>query len=550
MKVILLRLLSVASFLPYQVIVDGAHVERVIGVRDGSGQCICSMEIAHTYFPARSVEQLQSDFYNLTSYLQDQLNMIYNNQAHLTTTKTNLTNLSVRVKYAKAFGTHVDLDFQKLITDIHTVVSLANNISKNATTEDTKDMINDLIKKVNTMNTVVTTMEKYDKNNIMTAQREIISLRQKLQECEEAIALVTGTPAKSGPSSIGKCEHGGLLKVGSPQLVKLNWKGMNFKAGSWGKDFALGTKLRDHYWVFPLNKDERTLENYRLYSSYKRLLLYTPIREYTLKVGSKGVCDGCGQGAGVVFFNGSFFYNCFDSRALCKADPFSMRVSREDLEDPDPASFNNWFSYKGVKYQDIDLAGDEKGLWMIHATTTSNGKLVIKKVDPETLEVGMPWITSQTKDTLTNSFMICGVLYGTKRKNSTHEEIHFMYDTSNSRERNIQILLEKPLPTVQSLNYNPNDQKLYMFNDGYLVRYDVTFKAATAKRDGEVVAATEEHQDSAAESKEEPPRSVGDQQLDLANEEGSRADEEENSSPIPVIRREAITARGHLVGSQ
>ncbi|XP_072841407.2 olfactomedin isoform X1 [Pogona vitticeps] len=540
MTVILLQLLSVASFLPYQLIVDGGHVERVIGVRDGSGQCICSMEIAHTYFPARSVERLQSDYYNLTNYLQDQLNMIYNNQARLSTTKTNLTDLNVRVKYVKAFGTHVDLNFQRLISDIHTVVSLAHNISKNATTDATKEMISDLITKINTMHTVVTTMEKSDKNNIITAQREIMALRQKLQECEEAIALSSGTPAVSGPSSIGKCDHDGLLKVGNPQLVKLNWKGMKFKAGSWGKDFALGTKFKDYYWVFPMNQDERTLEKYRLYASFKKLLLYTPIREYTLNINSQTVCDGCGQGAGVVFFNGTFFYNCLDSRALCKADPFSMRISREDLEDPDPASFNNWFSYQGVKYQDIDLAGDEKGLWMIYATTMSNGKLVIKKIDPETLEVGTPWITSQTKDSLSNSFMICGVLYGTKRKNSTHDEIHYMYDTSNSRERNIQILIEKPLPTVQSLNYNPNDQKLYMFNDGYLVFYDVTFRAPTAKRDGELVV-TEKHQDSAAEeqtgSREEQSSSVSDQQEDLTSGEGSRANDDENPSPLPVVRR-------------
>ena len=66
----------------------------------------------------------------------------------MSTTKTNLTDLNVRVKYVKAFGTHVDLNFQRLISDIHTVVSLAHNISKNATTDATKEMISDLITKV------------------------------------------------------------------------------------------------------------------------------------------------------------------------------------------------------------------------------------------------------------------------------------------------------------------------------------------------------------------------------------------------------------------
>ncbi|KAH0621236.1 hypothetical protein JD844_022321 [Phrynosoma platyrhinos] len=459
---------------------------------DASGQCVCIMELSDVTFPARKVEQMESDFYNLTNRLQEHLNQIYMNKNNVSTIMSNFTDLIKRVKYSKTFGTHVDLDFQKIISELHSVIKMAQNISKNAITNTTKDTINILIDQINDIQTIVATMETHDRNNIIAVQREIIALREKLQECEEAIASGNAVPNVTKSTPIGKCDHDGLLKVSDPVLVKLNWKGPDFKGGAWGKDFALGTKTPDHYWVFPLNKDERTLENYRLYSSYRKLLLYSPVREYSLNIDNNPKCSDCGQGAGVVFFNGSFYYNCFDSRALCKADPFSMRTTREKIEDQDPASFNNWFSYKGVKYQDIDLAGDEKGLWMVHGSTLSNGKLVIRKVDPHTLKVGTPWITSQSKDSLSNSFMICGVLYATKRKNSTHEEIHFMYDTNKGQERNIKIFMEKPLPTVQSLNYNPNDQKLYMFNDGYLVSYNLTFMPRLSKRIGNVAAA--EHQ--------------------------------------------------------
>uniref|UniRef100_A0A8D2ISJ0 Olfactomedin-like domain-containing protein n=1 Tax=Varanus komodoensis TaxID=61221 RepID=A0A8D2ISJ0_VARKO len=395
--------------LSYQVIVESGHIQKVLGVKDASGQCICSMELAHVIFPARKVEQLESDFYNLTNHLQNNLNKVRGS------------------------------------------ISLCRDTGEFRT--------------INTIDTLVTKMEKYDRNNIITAQREVTTLRKKLEDCEE---IHSKTEKCSLYFPTGTCDRGMLIKVSAPVLVKLNWKGSEFKAGSWGKDFAMGTKFPDHYWVFPANKDERTLETYRLYSSYKKLLLYSPIREYTLNINSKPTCENCGQGGGVIFFNGSFFYNCFDSRSLCKADPFSMRVTQMELEDQDPASFNNWFSYKGVKYQDMDMAGDEKGLWMVHGSTLANGNMVIRKVDPETLKTGTPWITSQPKEKLSNSFMICGMLYATRRKNSTHEEIYYVYDTNTSQERNIQIYMEKPLPTVQSMSYNPNDQKLYMFNDAYL----------------------------------------------------------------------------------
>ncbi|XP_044294407.1 olfactomedin-like [Varanus komodoensis] len=542
-----------------QVIVESGHIQKVLGVKDASGQCICSMELAHVIFPARKVEQLESDFYNLTNHLQNNLNKIYNKQAMMTSSTSNLTDLDKRLRYAKAFGTHVDLDFRKLINDIHTVVSMAEYMKKNATTPSSRAMINNLISEINTIDTLVTKMEKYDRNNIITAQREVTTLRKKLEDCEEMLNLDDSSAGPvAGPSPIGTCDRGMLIKVSAPVLVKLNWKGSEFKAGSWGKDFAMGTKFPDHYWVFPANKDERTLETYRLYSSYKKLLLYSPIREYTLNINSKPTCENCGQGGGVIFFNGSFFYNCFDSRSLCKADPFSMRVTQMELEDQDPASFNNWFSYKGVKYQDMDMAGDEKGLWMVHGSTLANGNMVIRKVDPETLKTGTPWITSQPKEKLSNSFMICGMLYATRRKNSTHEEIYYVYDTNTSQERNIQIYMEKPLPTVQSMSYNPNDQKLYMFNDAYLVYYNLMFSKEPKGMARQAIL-SEQQKDPGTEGlqsvvnregSKEKPSPTSNQQQGSGSTGGDSSNQEESPITLSIGRQEAVRAGSHTIASE
>lgn len=40
---------------------------------------------------------------------------------------------------------------------------------------------------IKNINSVVTKMERYDKKNIITAQREISVLQKKLEECEEEI---------------------------------------------------------------------------------------------------------------------------------------------------------------------------------------------------------------------------------------------------------------------------------------------------------------------------------------------------------------------------
>lgn len=243
-----------------------------------------------------------------------------------------------------------------------------------------------------------------------------------------------------------------------------------------------------------MNKDQRTLETFRLYSSYKKMTLYFPIMEFSLR-GKTDQCENCGQGGGVVFYNGSFFYNCYDSRDLCKMDPNTMRIVRKELEGNDPASFNDLFSYKGVRYQDMDLAGDEKGLWMIYGSSKANGSMAVRQVDPNSLKVGRLWTTTQPKSEVSNAFMICGVLYATRSVNATHEEVFYYYDTNTTREGQIQLFIEKLMPTVQSLNYNPNDERLYMFNDAYLVYYNVTFKdhtsASVMSRGGRAAATAE-----------------------------------------------------------
>jgi hypothetical protein len=51
------------------------------------------------------------------------------------------------------------------------------------------------------------------------------------------------------------------------------------------------------------------------------------------------------------------------------------------------AGVHNKYPYQSGKFTDIDFAIDEKGLWVILATTYSNGNIVILKFDDEMLEI-------------------------------------------------------------------------------------------------------------------------------------------------------------------
>ncbi|XP_054826065.1 olfactomedin-like [Eublepharis macularius] len=384
----------------------------------------------------------------------------------------NLTNI---VDEIEKKGIKDEADYQKVKDAVNELDKMSKDLS---TILNTTDMgIEDLLNKVNNISSMVWQLETFDENNVLATRREIDTLRKQLADCEEA----AGNPNLGLPSAgllrpeIGKCDNKILLNISKPFIVKLNWRGFSYKYGGWGKDFALETKNPGIYWVAPLNTDERLMETYRIYNSYKDLLLYRNQVERSLSqhIGLTWNYINCGQGSGMILYNNSFYYNCYNSRNLCKQNLANNRITRLKVND---AVFNNWFSYNGVNWQDFDFAGDEKGLWITYSTEKSKGKLVIGKVDPETLKILKTWQTSLNKPEVTNTFMICGVLYALKRVSAHKELIFFQYDTNTGKESTVEIIMEKLSDTAQSVSYNPNDHKVYMYNDGYLVTYDILFK--------------------------------------------------------------------------
>uniref|UniRef100_G1NQ14 Olfactomedin-like domain-containing protein n=1 Tax=Meleagris gallopavo TaxID=9103 RepID=G1NQ14_MELGA len=247
-------------------------------------------------------------------------------------------------------------------------------------------------------------------------------------------------------STAGSCIHRGLLNVSQPYVVKLNWKGFSYKYGSWGRDYSPSDPEKEIYWVAPLDTAGRYFEYFRIYGSFDDLLLFKPKYERRLTYG---------EGSGAYDIN-------TNNVVLRKALP--------------SAAVSNRFSYAGVSWQDIDFAVDESGLWVIYSTENSMGNIVISKLNETTLDVLNTWQTRQYKPSVSNAFMLCGILYATRTLSTRKEEIFYMYDTSTGEEGRVSVIMDKKLDTIQSLSYNPTDQRLYVYNDGYLLRYDMTFQ--------------------------------------------------------------------------
>ncbi|XP_075042084.1 olfactomedin-like [Mixophyes fleayi] len=445
-------------------------VQNATGMLSGKDHCVCEVVLPDSSFPAKRVGALEDETLHLNNRVEDEMQMIQEQDIRLDSYLEKLINLTKRVERLEKMRPEglVEINFDVLKQEIKDmeifILALRSKLNgSNAHVEI-------LYTEVKNISKTVGELETLDKNNVLKAHRDMEDLKKRLVDCEKNIKMKAPVTVP-----LGSCQHNGLARISKPNLLQLNWKGSGFKSGAWGKDAAWNTTKKSLYWVAPLNTDGRILESIRIYPTLYDLQLYRNAMDLPLSVLSKNKWNHtfAGQGSGVVVYNNNLYYNCYNTHDMCRVSLSNGVYQRKTLP---KAVFNNRYSYSGVTYQDIDFASDEKGLWVLYSTEESAGNLVVGKVNVATLSVDHSWTTTQYKPGVTNAFMICGVLYATRSVNQKMEEIFYMFDTKTGKEGRISFMIEKMTEKVQSISYNSNERKLYIFNDGYLVHYDVAMK--------------------------------------------------------------------------
>ncbi|MEQ2201696.1 Noelin, partial [Xenoophorus captivus] len=177
------------------------------------------------------------------------------------------------------------------------------------------------------------------------------------------------------------------------------------------------------------------------------------------------------SGTGQVVYNGSIYFNKFQSHVIIKFDFRTSSISKS--RQLDYAGFNNAYHYAWGGHSDIDLMVDEGGLWAVYATNQNAGNIVISKLNPNTLQIIKSWTTNHPKRSAGESFMICGTLYVTNGY-SGGTKVYYAYSTNSSTYEYIDIPLQNKYSHISMLDYNPHDRALYAWNNGHQVLYNVT----------------------------------------------------------------------------
>ncbi|XP_040262292.1 olfactomedin-4-like [Bufo bufo] len=441
-------------------------IQNFTGSLDGMGVCHCSVVLPDSTFPADRFEMLEMSNQNMTITVEQQITKIHHYESTLNSYTERLANLTKRVEEMETGGlSYTELEFELVKLEIREMETLILQLKSSM--DGTNVLVEALYLEIRNISIMVSQLEVYDKNNVMVIRREIAALKKRLEDCEKNQTTKPTPYPPVPPMYNGTCQHGSISGISKPFVVQLNYLGSSYRYGGWGRDSLAGAD-QDVHWVAPLSTNARAMHTLRTYITYSDLLIYKYSLDRSFPNGNYG------QGGGMIMFNKTIYFNCYNSRSICR---YNQQTNKVELSVTLPnAAYNNQFSYSSSAYQDIDMAGDEEDLWAIYSTVENAGNIVISKIDPISLAVKQTWTTGQYKPAVTNAFMVCGVLYATRAISTTQEEIFYMYDTKTEKEGYFSIPLEKPMDIVQSLSYNPNDHKLYMYNDGYLVNYALTFK--------------------------------------------------------------------------
>lgn len=276
------------------------------------------------------------------------------------------------------------------------------------------------------------------------------------------------------------CLKGLMTSISDPVVTKVSPYGKSYTSGSWGKQALMNSEgEKDSYWVQPLTSSHIWGSTLRVYQTYEDFMASTKANDFHFA--PSFTHSNTLNGPGAVLYGEALYYHCYNTPDICRYDLKTKTVKRVKL--PGSAGFNNQFPYcymDCLAYSDVDVEADEKGLWAIYATYSNHGNIVVSRLEwdsqTETLNVSQTWETRLFKKAATNAFMVCGVLYATRYVDASREEVFYAFDTATGREDNsLALPLEKVAEKVASLSYNPTDQQLYMYNQGYLLAYKAHF---------------------------------------------------------------------------
>ncbi|XP_028994220.1 olfactomedin-4 [Betta splendens] len=454
MRSVLLLLLSALAAASAWIPVEDWESGEVTASVGEEGQCVCHVYLPDTTFPADRMEHMHQVTKDLMLEVDIQIKKMVSYDAKLKVYLKELKDLSIRVVMLESSADkYVKLDFELLRVELREFEALVLQLRDSF--NSSSPVFDSLFAEIRNMSLIVDQLETFDQSNLLVIRIEFAKLQKKLEDCQKEQEFVK--------PDIGNCNHTGILSLSKPMVLQINAHlNAGYQYGGWGKDSkpVRGSESMYFYGAYT----GPAVHDFYLYSDYDKLILRSASKHHDIPSGWEGT------GNNYIVHGNSIYYQINSPFSMSKLNLTSSKYEYRVI----PAASQS-FSYSYSPNQNLDFAADENGLWVLYASEENLGKIVIAKIDEKSFGIQDVWKTGAYKQLVGNAFMACGVLYATRSVDLNTEEIFYAYDTRTKEERHLKIHFQKFQEKYTNLDYNPSDQKLYMYNNGYYVSYSVRF---------------------------------------------------------------------------
>ncbi|KAL7407372.1 hypothetical protein ABVT39_007479 [Epinephelus coioides] len=234
--------------------------------------------------------------------------------------------------------------------------------------------------------------------------------------------------------------------------------------GTWTKDTSRGS---GKIYIFN-GTDEDTIHEFATVQDFSRSLGLSLSKDLKLPSAWKGTGH-------VVFNNHVYYINQANEIMVVKYD-----IKNNSVKDSAVFPVQDHVPVYGLTPETVmDLAVDEEGLWAIYATRQNERYISLAKMDANSLDIEQMWDTNCPRENAEAAFVICGtlyVVYNTKQPGRSRVQCVFDVNGMVTNEDAPLVYFPKRYGAHSSLKYNPHEQLLYAWDDGYQILYKLIMK--------------------------------------------------------------------------
>nr|4D77_A Chain A, GLIOMEDIN [Rattus norvegicus]4D7C_A Chain A, GLIOMEDIN [Rattus norvegicus]4D7C_B Chain B, GLIOMEDIN [Rattus norvegicus] len=177
------------------------------------------------------------------------------------------------------------------------------------------------------------------------------------------------------------------------------------------------------------------------------------------------------HGCGHAVYNNSLYYHKGGSNTIVRFE--FGKETPQTLKLEDALYFDRKYLFANSKTY-FNIAVDEKGLWIIYASSVDGSSILVAQLDERTFSVLRHINTTYPKSKAGNAFIAQGILYVTDTKDT---RVTFAFDLLRGKQINANFGLRMSQSVLAMLSYNMRDQHLYSWEDGHLMLYPVHFSS-------------------------------------------------------------------------